>query len=195
MFGLVVGIGTSLLLATMLWYTGNNRSAPHECKLIQEWMAADKGIDRQAFGTSRPGQLISEIRELRDRPECAISVLNEVLGDVDFETRWTASAHGAYARISATAGIAGACLEITSRLRTSTIQAAVYAIVALMCGLLGSASCAVIGQWAIRGILRRRRLWDEFVQWILKSEFSKTAWSLRGIAPSSIQTVQDRTKS
>ena len=78
-----------------------------------------------------------------------------------------------------TAGMAGACIEIALGVQSLSLQAAVLGIVAVAAGIAGAVSCAVIGHWATRGALLRRRLWDDFVRSILKSEIRQTAWTVR----------------
>ncbi len=191
MLGIVFGIGTSSILSIIIWRTGATPYFKHECALIQKCLTSGCLVDDPSFAISRPGQLVNDLRQVRDHPMHAMSAINEIVSDIDFETRWTSSGAQAYSRISVTAGIAGACIELAIWTQNSLLQATVSALVAVSAGLLGAGSCAVMGQWAFRRTLRRRHLWDEFVQWILKSEFPQTAWTVHDIRPRSTYSIQN----
>jgi hypothetical protein len=139
--------------------------------------------------SSRPARLVEVVRRARRDPALIVNSLNETLIDVDFETRSGGEVFRACARVAATAGMGGACVEIALQVPAVAIGAAtVFALVAVAVGLTSAASCAVIGQWATRGAIIRRQLWDDFVRWLLNSELSQTAWSVR---VSGMQPTQD----
>jgi hypothetical protein len=191
MLGIILGVGTSSLLSLIIWNAGAARYSRHECVLIERCLTSGAITNDPAFVTTRPGRLVFDLRQIRNRPEMVVSVINEIVSDIDFETRWSNVGARAYARISATSGIAGGCIEMALRLRISVFQATVYALIAVIAGLLGAGSCAAIGHWASRENLRRRRLWDEFVQWILKSEFPQTAWTVLDVGSSLTCAIQN----
>ena len=158
---------------------------------MQECLESGTIVTDGATGLCSPRRLASELRRIRNEPEQVVNLVNETLSDIDYETRGTRQAFQACSRISATAGMAGACIEIAIRVQSSTSRAAILAAVAVTAGLVGAVTCAVIGRWATRGALLRRRLWDEFVRSILKSEFPQTAWTIRASGLKATNVVQN----
>ena len=142
-------------------------------------------------GSCVPGRLVVILRSTRHEPDHVVNLVNETVRDIDYETRGTRESFQACSRISVTAGMAGACIEIALRLQSSSVQAATLGAVAVTAGIAGAISCAVMGHWAARGARLRRRLWDDFVRSILKSEFPQTAWTLRasGLKPTNVGQI------
>jgi hypothetical protein len=137
---------------------------------------------------------MSELGLVREQPALVLNLLNETLSDVDYETQGMQRIARANSRICLTAGMAAGCIEIALRVQTSSLRAATLAAIAVTTGIVGAVSCAVIGQWATRLAMLRRRLWDEFVHWILNSEFPQTAWTVRaaGLRPTNnVENGQD----
>lgn len=134
--------------------------------------------------------LLAELEGVRQYPDLAIAVLNETLGEVDTTANLGPLTAKKFARASLTAGIAGAFIELAMNIQKSALQAAWWGLAAVSAGLLGTLSCTVIGHWAMSRFARRRRLWDEFAQWILNSQFPRSELSLPGDnceSPSGVQ--------
>ncbi len=180
MLGLFLGFGTSLLLSTISWRTSRVLTDPDECRIIERCLAESPDSQCDNFGATRPGMLIGEFNRVRRIPEHAIMLLNEALSEVDWATCRGLPAARLCARASLTAGIAGACTELALRVQASPVHAVSWGLVALIGGVAGSVSCTVIGQRATLGISRRRRLWDEFIQWILNSQFRQPELGVPG---------------
>jgi hypothetical protein len=180
MLGLLLGFGTSLLLSTVSWRMSRELSDPDECRIIERCLKEAPDTQSELFRASRPGTLILEFVGVRRIPTHAVMLLNEALSEVDWATRRGLSTARLFARASFTAGIAGACTELALRIQTSPSQAVSWSLVALIGGIAGAVSCTVIGQRATLGIARRRRLWDEFIQGILNSQFRQPELSVPG---------------
>lgn len=184
----VVLVGLACLAMSIItWKAGARRHDKRECSLLQKYLKAPRHALRSEAGDSRPERLIRELADIRQESARVVDLLNETLNDVDYETRGMQDVARACSRVSMTAGMAGACVEVALRVETSTARAAVWGVLAAAVGIAGAVSCAVIGQWATRGMLLRRRLWDEFVHSMLNSEFLQTAWTVRapGLRPTS----------
>ncbi len=180
MLGLFLGFGTSLLVSSMCWRSYRNLCEPDECRLLEKCLAEGGDSQIQAFHNSRPGILMTEIRSVRECPELAIATLNNALGEVDSQTRSGLHAARILGRASLAAGVAGACAELALNIQSSVLGATCWGLAALSCGLVGTLSCTVIGRRATLGFARRRRLWDEFVQWLLNSQFPQTEMNMMG---------------
>jgi hypothetical protein len=180
MLGLVLGFGTSLLASSICWRTYLNQLEPKECRLLEKCLADGGDNQLDAFRNSRPGLLMIELSGIRDFPELAIATLNNALGEVDSQTRSGLQAARIFGRASLAAGVAGACAELAINLGSSALTATYWGLAALSCGLVGTITCTVIGRRAILGFDRRRRLWDEFVQWLLNSQFPRSEMNVLG---------------
>ncbi|GEM_PF-2304308 len=218
MLGVVSALLTSASMSIITWRIGLVRVAERECSALQQcldagWSSVCRGIGcsrpegviehtrserrghrEETRGCSRLERVIQEIAAVRERPAEVVNVLNETLHDIDHETRGAQRVSRGCSRVSLTAGMAGACIEIALGLQVSTLTATSLALIAVGAGVAGGASCAGIGQWATRKALLRRRLWDEFVQRILNSEFRETAWTERapGLRPTNdVENGQD----
>ena len=165
---LILGVGTSLLVSTISWRNYRSVCEPDECQLIERCLAGASGSQNGAFRESRPGMLLAEIGGVSHHPELAVAALNDALGDVDSATRLGVQAAKKLARASLAAGIAGALAELATNIQGSDLQAVCWGLSAVLAGLVGTLTCAVIGHRAMLGFARRRRLWDAFAQWILK---------------------------
>jgi hypothetical protein len=180
MLGLILGWGISLLVSATSWRTYRRRYDPRECRLIERCLSVNFTSPSESFVVSRPGRLLAELRGIGQYPELSIATLNDALGEVDSATRSGLPAVKGMARVSFAAGLAGACIELASNVRASALQAVCWSLAAFLGGLSGTITCTVIGRWAMRGFSRRRRLWDEFVQWILNSQFSRSDLNVHG---------------
>ena len=180
MIGVILGFGTSLTVIALGVRTLRNLTDPNECKLIETYLKNGGNSQNEAFRQSRPGILVTEIASVRQKPELAVAAFNDALADVDSSTR--AGQHSAklLARASLMAGTAGACAELAVNAHAPAITAACWGLAAILAGLGGFVSCTVIGRRASDGLARRRRLWDEFVQWILNSQFSRSELNVPG---------------
>ena len=180
MLGLVLGFGTSLLVSSICWRTYLNLSEPNECRLLEKCLADGCENQIEAFQHSRPGMLMTELSVIGDCPDLAIATLNDALGEVDSQTRAGLNSSKVFGKASLAAGVAGACAELALNIQTSPLTATYWGLAALSCGLLGTLTCTVIGRRATLGFARRRRLWDEFVQWLLNSQFSRSEMNMLG---------------
>jgi len=177
MLGVALAVSTCLAMFTACFKTGAARYNRSECHYLEKCLESGTIETNIASGACNPGRLVGDLRSVHD--DDVVNLVNEILSDVDYETRGTRQPFQVYSRISVTAGMAGACIEIALRVQSSSLHAAVLGAVAVTAGIAGGVSCAVIGRWATRGALLRRRLWDDFVRSILKSEFRQTAWTVR----------------
>ncbi len=180
MLGLLLGFGTSLLVSAISWRSYLSLSEPNECRLLEIYLAGRGDHQMETFLHSRPGMLMTELRAIGEYPDLAIATLNDALGEVDAQTRGGLRASKVFARASLAAGVAGACAELAFNIQSSALRATYWGLAALSCGLIGMLTCTVIGRRATRGSTRRRRLWDEFVQWLLNSQFSRSEISVLG---------------
>jgi hypothetical protein len=191
MLGVLLGFGTSLLLSTVSWRRSRVLADHDECRIIERCLAEAPESQGDIFRASKPGALVLELGRVRRIPEQAIMLLNEALSEIDWATRRGMPAARLFARASFTAGIAGACTELALQVQASPLQAISWGLVALIGGIAGSVSCTVIGQRATLGIARRRRLWDEFIQWILNSQFTQPELSVPGGGHASLARVRN----
>lgn len=180
MLGLVLGFGTSLLVSAISWRSYLSLSEPNECRLLEICLAGGGDDQVEAFRSSRPGILMTEISAIREYPDLAIATINDALGEVDAQTRSGLRASKVFARASLAAGVAGACTELAVNIQTSALGATCWGLAALSCGLIGMITCTVIGRRAIFSFSRRRRLWDLFVQWLLNSQFARSEMNVLG---------------
>lgn len=192
MLGVIGAFVTCMAMVAISLRAGLSRYNRRECRVMRQCLA---GGAIELSGSSRPARLLEQVRSEHREPALIVNSLNETLTDVDFETRGGRDVFRACARVAATAGMAGACVEIALHTATVAIgEATVFALVAVAVGLTSAASCAVIGQWATQGAILRRQLWDDFVRWLLNSELSQTAWSVRvsGMQPThDVENGQD----
>lgn len=116
---------------------------------------------------------------MKDQPERQVAAFNDVLSEVDSDTKmgWAATKH--VSRVAFIAGMAGGAAELASNSGSMRV-AAVWASGAFVIGMIGVAACTVIGHSAANCFRRRRQLWDEFVRWILNSQFRETALNVPG---------------
>lgn len=178
MLGLVLGFGTSLMVSSICWRTYLKVSEPNECRQLEKCLANGGNNQLEAFRNSRPGMLMTELCAIRDYPDLAIATLNDALSEVDLQTRSGLHASKVFGRASLAAGVAGACAELAFNIQSSAIAATCWGLAALFCGLFGKLTCTVIGRRAHLGFARRRRLWDEFVQWLLNSQFPRSEMNM-----------------
>jgi hypothetical protein len=194
MLGVALAVSICLATFTACLKTGAARCNRSECHYLQKCLESGTFETDAASGACNPERLVGDLRSARNEPDHVVNLINQTLSDIDYETRGTRESFQACSRISVTAGMAGACIEIALRVQSSSLQAVVLGAVAVTAGIIGAASCAAMGHWAARGTLLRRRLWDDFVRSILKSEFPQTAWSVRasGLKPTNVgQNGQD----
>ena len=177
MLGVALAVSTCLAMFTACLKAGAARYNRNECHYLEKCLESGTIEASIVPGACNPGRLVGNLRSAHD--DDVVNLVNEILSDIDYETRGTRQSFQVCSRISVTAGMAGACIEIALRVQSSSLQAAVLGAVAATAGIAGAVSCAVIGHWATRGALLRRRLWDDFVRSILKSEFRQTAWTVR----------------
>jgi hypothetical protein len=179
MLGVALAVSTCLAVFTACLKTGAARYNRSECHYLEKCLESGTIETNTTSGGCNPGRLVVDLRNAQNEPDGVVNLVNETLRDIDYETRGTRQSSQAYSRISMTAGMAGACIEIALRVQQSSLQAAALGAVAVTAGIAGVVSCAIIGHWAARGALLRRQLWDDFVRSILKSEFPQTAWTVR----------------
>lgn len=179
MLGVALAVSTCLVMFTACLKAAAARCNPSECQYLQKCLASDTVETETLTAACNPGRLVDDLRSARNEPDQIVSLVNETLSNIDYETRGIRQSFQAYSRISLTAGMAGACIEIARGVQSGGVQAAILGSVAATAGLVGAVSCAGIGHRAVRGVLLRRRLWDDFVRSILKSEFPQTAWTVR----------------
>jgi hypothetical protein len=179
MLGVIGVVGTCTVMVATSLRSGLARYGRRECEVMRGFLKHQNTEVSTAPRVSRPAQLLDEVRRLRHEPTQLVNAVNEALSDVDFETRGGREVFRSCARIAVAAGMAGACVEIALCLQSMTLRATVLAVVAFAVGLTAATSCAVIGQWATRGALVRRKLWDDFVRRLLNSELPETACSVR----------------
>lgn len=180
MLGLILGFGTSLLVSAISWRSYLSLSEPDECRLLELCLAGRSDNQIDALRNSRPGMLMTELSSIREFPDLAIATVNDALGEVDSQTRGGLQTSKVFARASLAAGVAGACAELAFNIQSSAIRATYWGLAALSCGLIGTLTCTVIGRRATLGFARRRRLWDEFVQWLLNSQFPRSEMNVLG---------------
>ena len=185
MLGVLLAIGSAVCVSIYVWRKGKAATLSGEISLIRRCLADPTVSTSNEFVTSRPGRLVGELRQLDGHAELIVVTINEVLGDIERETQWTNSRARACVRVSATAGIAGGCIEIASRVGSSSARDAMLAVIAVAGGFVGASSCAVIGRWALRGNQHAHRTWDGFIQWLLNSDLLRTASKARGDGTSS----------
>jgi hypothetical protein len=123
---------------------------------------------------------MTELSAIGNYPDLAIAALNDAIGEVDSQTRGGLHASKVFARASLAAGVAGACAELAFNIQSSALRATYWGLAALSCGLIGMLTCTVIGRRATLGFSRRRRLWDQFVQRLLNSQFSRSEMNVLG---------------
>lgn len=174
MLGVILGLGTSALVVALSVRAHQRLTDPDECRLLESYMTNGGNIDEQVFRGSRPGVLLEELDRVQGSPELAVATFNDALFEVDRATRAGRQTARLLARAAMAAGLAGACAELALSVHVSALQAAIWGLSALCAGLIGAASCTVIGQRATVGLERRRRLWDDFVQRILNSRFPRS---------------------
>ena len=196
MLGVVLGLGTSSLVVALSVRMYRRLTDPDECRLIESFMAKDGDINDEAFHGSRPGMLLHELESVHAHPELAVATFNDTLSEVDMSTRVGRQTARLLARAALMGGVAGACAEISLNVHVSTMHATIWGLCAMCAGLLGTASCTVIGQRATIGLERRRRLWDDFVQWILNSQFPRSelivpGWTGEAAARLAIRAIRD----
>jgi hypothetical protein len=172
MLGVALGLGTSAVAAALGIRTYRKLVDPSECRLIESYLAAGGNLRGETFRRSRPGALLSELADVCEHPELMVAAFNDALSEVDTTSRTGRQAAKLLARSALMAGVAGACAELALNIHVSALYASCWSLAALFAGVVGAASCTVIGQRASVGLLRRRQLWDDFVQWILKSRLS-----------------------
>ncbi len=190
MLGLIIGFGTSLLVSAISWRSYVSLSEPDECRLLEICLAGGGHSQIESFRNSKPGMLMAELGAVRENPELAIAALNDALGEVDSQTRGGVRTSKVFGRASLAAGVAGACAELALNIQSSALRATYWGLAALFCGLVGMLTCTVIGRRATLGSARRRRLWDEFVQWLLNSQFSRSEMNVPGDKRESLDGVR-----
>jgi hypothetical protein len=179
MLGVALAVSTSLVMFAACLKTAAARCNRSECQYLQKCLELGTIVPDTGSAALNLRRLVAGLRSARDKPDHVVTLVNETLSDIDYETRGMRQSFHACSRISLTAGMAGACIEIALGVQSATLQAATLGAVAVTAGIAGAVSCTVIGHRAAPGILRRRRLWDDFVRSILKSEFPQTAWTVR----------------
>lgn len=174
MLGVILGLSISSLVVALSARTFRRLTDPDECRLIESFMARGGDIHDETFRGSRPGMLVHELADAREHPDLAVATFNDALTEVDISTRAGRQSARLLARVALMGGVAGACVELALNVQVSTVRATIWGLCAMCAGLLGTASCTAIGQRATVGLERRRRLWDDFVQWILNSQFPRS---------------------
>ena len=178
MFGLALGVGTSALVVAMSWRFYRRLADPNECRVLEAILKSGDGAPNLA--TSRPGLLLEELTLVADSPERQVAAFNDALAEVDSSTQVGRDTSKLFAKVAFLAGMAGGAAELAGS-RPSIRIAGMWALATVFVGVLGAAACAVIGQLAMSGFSRRRQLWDEFVRWILNSQYPRTELNVPGV--------------
>ena len=179
-FGLALVVGTSALVVAMSWRFYKTLADPNECRVLEAVLKSGLQYRAPQLGASRPGLLLKELALVADSPERQVAAFNDALAEVDSSTQVGRDTSKLFARVAFLAGMAGGAAELAGS-RTSIRIAGMWALAAVFIGVLGAAACAVIGHVAMAGFSRRRQLWDEFVRWILNSQYPRTELNVSGV--------------
>jgi hypothetical protein len=178
MLGLGIGITGALAAVYTTWKSYKRVVDPAECEILRSIVSSGES-GAAHLRCSRPIQLLDELRSTKANGDTKVAVLNDALSEVDSLTAVGQMAMTSLSRAAFLAGMAGATAEIAES-AGSLRDTAMGAGAAFAVGIIAAGVCTVIGRWAIRDIRFRRQLWDDFVRWILNSQFSRTELNVPG---------------